>query len=52
MPQLNPGPWFTIMLFSWLIFLLIPAKMIKHQQTNLPTDQEQLPHNPWTWPWS
>nr|AGZ18955.1 ATP synthase F0 subunit 8 [Epicrionops cf. marmoratus UMMZ 190478] len=53
MPQLNPAPWLTIMLFSWVIFLtIIPTKVIKHAQaSNVTSAPEHKHHAPWTWPW-
>nr|AAQ03288.1 ATPase synthase subunit 8 [Eretmobrycon emperador]AAQ03290.1 ATPase synthase subunit 8 [Eretmobrycon emperador]AAQ03294.1 ATPase synthase subunit 8 [Eretmobrycon emperador]AAQ03296.1 ATPase synthase subunit 8 [Eretmobrycon emperador]AAQ03298.1 ATPase synthase subunit 8 [Eretmobrycon emperador] len=54
MPQLNPAPWFTILVFSWLIFLVfIPPKILKHTFNNEPTtiSSEMPKTNPWNWPW-
>nr|WNH22834.1 ATP synthase F0 subunit 8 [Synodus binotatus] len=55
MPQLNPAPWFTIMAFSWLVFLtIIPPKVISHTFPNETAAQSSdvLKAQPWTWPWS
>nr|YP_009258897.1 ATP synthase F0 subunit 8 [Lophonectes gallus]AID59854.1 ATP synthase F0 subunit 8 [Lophonectes gallus] len=54
MPQLNPAPWFMILLFSWLIFLtIVPNKVLEHNTPNEPVAQD--PHaaqkTTWTWPW-
>nr|YP_007625462.1 ATP synthase F0 subunit 8 [Polypterus teugelsi]ADG95313.1 ATP synthase F0 subunit 8 [Polypterus teugelsi] len=54
MPQLNPDPWFTILIFTWAIFLtILPNKIIMHKIPNVP-----LTKNPssllikiWPWPW-
>nr|QUJ18209.1 ATP synthase protein 8 [Ambassis interrupta] len=54
MPQLNPSPWFLIMIFSWLVFLVfIPPKVMSHVTPNQPTHQNvQKPQvGPWTWLW-
>nr|ACS37057.1 ATP synthase F0 subunit 8 [Rhinatrema nigrum] len=53
MPQLNPNPWFIIMLFSWLIFLMmIPTKIVKHQPMNATTEPTKThDQTPWIWPW-
>nr|YP_008592610.1 ATP synthase F0 subunit 8 [Umbra pygmaea]YP_009178051.1 ATP synthase F0 subunit 8 [Umbra limi]AJW75342.1 ATP synthase F0 subunit 8 [Umbra limi]QWE36920.1 ATP synthase F0 subunit 8 [Umbra pygmaea]BAN81626.1 ATPase subunit 8 [Umbra pygmaea] len=54
MPQLNPAPWFTILLFSWLVFLIvIPPKVLNYTFTNEPSPQNtQKPKpQPWNWPW-
>nr|ARF05748.1 ATP synthase F0 subunit 8 [Hisonotus thayeri] len=54
MPQLNPAPWFTILVFSWLVFLtLIPNKVLSHTFTNepTPTNSQKLKSETWNWPW-
>nr|YP_004734377.1 ATP synthase F0 subunit 8 [Distichodus sexfasciatus]BAK40902.1 ATPase subunit 8 [Distichodus sexfasciatus] len=54
MPQLNPTPWFAILIFSWLIFLtIIPPKVMKHIFNNEPTtlSTKKLTPEPWNWPW-
>nr|YP_009232578.1 ATP synthase F0 subunit 8 [Lefua costata]AMA34379.1 ATP synthase F0 subunit 8 [Lefua costata] len=53
MPQLNPAPWFAILVFSWLVFLLIPTKVMNHISPNEPAllDSEKHKTEPWDWPW-
>nr|YP_009471906.1 ATP synthase F0 subunit 8 [Triphoturus mexicanus]AVI25999.1 ATPase subunit 8 [Triphoturus mexicanus] len=54
MPQLNPAPWFAILAFSWLVFLItIPPKVLSHTFPYEPTSQStEMPKtNPWNWPW-
>nr|YP_009685924.1 ATP synthase F0 subunit 8 [Nothobranchius kafuensis]QDW10622.1 ATP synthase F0 subunit 8 [Nothobranchius kafuensis] len=54
MPQLNPAPWFTIMLFAWLIFLtVIPPKVLAHTSPNSVLIQEASYSGTdfWTWTW-
>nr|YP_009380051.1 ATP synthase F0 subunit 8 [Lepidotrigla microptera]ARS00732.1 ATP synthase F0 subunit 8 [Lepidotrigla microptera] len=54
MPQLNPAPWFAILVFTWLIFLtVIPPKITAHIFPNDPTLQstEKPMTEHWTWPW-
>nr|BAK42567.1 ATPase subunit 8 [Tetranematichthys quadrifilis] len=54
MPQLNPAPWFAILVFAWLIFLaVIPPKVLNHLPTNEITapSAENLKSNTWNWPW-
>nr|NP_443467.1 ATP synthase F0 subunit 8 [Ateleopus japonicus]BAB69992.1 ATPase subunit 8 [Ateleopus japonicus]BBG74348.1 ATPase subunits 8 [Ateleopus purpureus] len=54
MPQLNPAPWFSILIFSWLVFLLIiPSKVIKHTFPHDPASHDTKPPtpNPWNLPW-
>nr|YP_009110307.1 ATP synthase F0 subunit 8 [Choerodon schoenleinii]AIX11439.1 ATP synthase subunit 8 [Choerodon schoenleinii]AWW89568.1 ATP synthase F0 subunit 8 [Choerodon schoenleinii] len=55
MPQLNPAPWFAILVFTWLVFLtILPRKVLAHSFTNEPTAQstEKPKTEPWNWPWS
>nr|ABU68953.1 ATP synthase subunit 8 [Ispidina lecontei] len=55
MPQLNPNPWFYIMLLSWLAFsLIIQPKITTFTSTNSPTNKTHTPTktSPWTWPWT
>nr|AAP75467.1 ATP synthase 8 [Pomachromis fuscidorsalis]QUJ18415.1 ATP synthase protein 8 [Pomachromis fuscidorsalis] len=54
MPQLNPTPWFAIMVFSWVVFLaIIPPKILAHTYPNEPAHQssEKMMMEPWAWPW-
>nr|YP_010000421.1 ATP synthase F0 subunit 8 [Nicator chloris]QOD96294.1 ATP synthase F0 subunit 8 [Nicator chloris] len=55
MPQLNPNPWFFIMLISWLTFsLIIQPKLLSFVTMNPPTSKPStIPTpTPWTWPWT
>nr|QXU60155.1 ATP synthase F0 subunit 8 [Lophura erythrophthalma] len=54
MPQLNPNPWFTIMILTWLTFsLLIQPKLLSFVSTNSPTNKTiTTKPTPWTWPWT
>nr|YP_009720899.1 ATP synthase F0 subunit 8 [Dromaius baudinianus]AAK08581.1 ATPase subunit 8 [Dromaius novaehollandiae]QGM79671.1 ATP synthase F0 subunit 8 [Dromaius baudinianus]QNN84240.1 ATP synthase F0 subunit 8 [Dromaius novaehollandiae] len=55
MPQLNPNPWFLIMLASWAIFLLLmQPKLLSFTPTNSPPNKTKTTPNPtpWTWPWT
>nr|YP_003345350.1 ATP synthase F0 subunit 8 [Stemonidium hypomelas]BAI53371.1 ATPase subunit 8 [Stemonidium hypomelas] len=54
MPQLNPSPWFAILLFSWAVFLIIlPPKVMAHTFNNDPNQQTAMKPklDPWNWPW-
>nr|QUJ18186.1 ATP synthase protein 8 [Diplectrum formosum] len=54
MPQLNPAPWFAILVFTWLVFLtVVPPKVMNHTFPNEPSPQStQMPKTEsWTWPW-
>nr|YP_009338009.1 ATP synthase F0 subunit 8 [Amazona aestiva]AAP32387.1 ATP synthase 8 [Amazona ochrocephala nattereri]AAP32395.1 ATP synthase 8 [Amazona ochrocephala xantholaema]ABE41907.1 ATP synthase subunit 8 [Amazona aestiva aestiva]ABE41893.1 ATP synthase subunit 8 [Amazona ochrocephala xantholaema]ABE41909.1 ATP synthase subunit 8 [Amazona ochrocephala xantholaema] len=55
MPQLNPNPWFSIMIMSWLTFsLILQPKMLSFTSTNTPTNKTPTTtkNKPWIWPWS
>nr|UMB51035.1 ATP synthase F0 subunit 8 [Pipa arrabali] len=54
MPQLDPGPWFMILLSSWLILLILPPKVTNHHSFNEPATQstEKPKPSPWNWPWA
>uniref|UniRef100_A0A3G2LKP5 ATP synthase complex subunit 8 n=2 Tax=Pogoniulus bilineatus TaxID=91775 RepID=A0A3G2LKP5_9PICI len=55
MPQLNPNPWFYIMILSWLTFsLLIQPKLLKFIPTGIPSSKSPSTHKttPWSWPWA
>nr|YP_009232552.1 ATP synthase F0 subunit 8 [Larus vegae]AMA34353.1 ATP synthase F0 subunit 8 [Larus vegae] len=55
MPQLNPNPWFFIMLMSWLTFsLIIQPKLLSFISTNPPSNKTPMTikTTPWTWPWT
>nr|BAV71358.1 ATPase subunit 8 [Rohtee ogilbii] len=54
MPQLNPGPWFAILVFAWLVFLtVIPTKILNHTSPNepIPVNAEKHKTGSWDWPW-
>nr|YP_009685677.1 ATP synthase F0 subunit 8 [Nothobranchius vosseleri]QDU24402.1 ATP synthase F0 subunit 8 [Nothobranchius vosseleri] len=54
MPQLNPTPWFTIMLFAWFLFLtVIPPKILAHISPNDPLLREvnNSKTESWAWTW-
>nr|ABD58881.1 ATP synthase F0 subunit 8 [Chionis minor] len=55
MPQLNPNPWFFIMLMTWLTFsLIIQPKIMSFTHTNNPSNKtpSMTKTTPWTWPWT
>nr|QXU59934.1 ATP synthase F0 subunit 8 [Centrocercus urophasianus] len=55
MPQLNPNPWFTIMLLTWFTFsLLIQPKLLSFTSTSNPTNKTTAATkpSPWVWPWT
>nr|YP_009543452.1 ATP synthase F0 subunit 8 [Indicator xanthonotus]AYU71272.1 ATP synthase F0 subunit 8 [Indicator xanthonotus] len=55
MPQLNPNPWFFIMLLSWMaLTLLIQPKLLSFTPTNFPSNKTLMTAKtlPWIWPWT
>nr|YP_009233230.1 ATP synthase F0 subunit 8 [Hemigaleus microstoma]AMB27110.1 ATP synthase F0 subunit 8 [Hemigaleus microstoma] len=54
MPQLNPNPWFLILLFTWIVFLtILPNKILNYSFSNDPAlkNIEKSEPSPWNWPW-
>nr|QZL13639.1 ATP synthase F0 subunit 8 [Electrophorus voltai] len=52
MPQLDPSPWFLILLFTWIIFTTMPLlKLMKHDFINEPMHMNPTSPKTWTWPW-
>nr|YP_009311727.1 ATP synthase F0 subunit 8 [Aborichthys elongatus]BAV70747.1 ATPase subunit 8 [Aborichthys elongatus] len=54
MPQLNPAPWFAILMFSWLVFIvIIPTKVMTYISPNEPATLNSEKHKTesWNWPW-
>nr|AEX10789.1 ATPase8 [Phrynosoma cornutum] len=54
MPQLNPSPWFLILLMTWAVLMLVFLnKTLNMSYPNSPTQSQPKsnPHTPWTWPW-
>nr|ADW93514.1 ATPase 8 [Brachymeles schadenbergi] len=55
MPQLNPSPWFLILLLSWAVLLLVfKSKILTSTPHNTPTlpDLAASHTTPWSWPWT
>nr|QNK04317.1 ATP synthase F0 subunit 8 [Boops boops] len=54
MPQLNPAPWFAVLVFSWAVFLtILPPKVMAHVFPYDPALQntDASSAQAWTWPW-
>nr|WNH21690.1 ATP synthase F0 subunit 8 [Starksia lepicoelia] len=54
MPQLNPAPWFAILVFTWLVFTtIIPPKVLAHTFPHEPTTitAEEIKTESWNWQW-
>nr|AUR27113.1 ATP synthase F0 subunit 8 [Smicrornis brevirostris] len=55
MPQLNPSPWFFIMLISWLTYsAIIQPKLLMFISMNPPSSKTPVTSTttPWNWPWT
>nr|YP_001936241.1 ATP synthase F0 subunit 8 [Syrmaticus soemmerringii ijimae]BAG16187.1 ATPase subunit 8 [Syrmaticus soemmerringii ijimae] len=54
MPQLNPNPWFTILILTWFTFsFLIQPKLLSFTPMNSPTNKTKtMKPTPWAWPWT
>nr|QOD97553.1 ATP synthase F0 subunit 8 [Lophotis ruficrista] len=55
MPQLNPNPWFFIMLMTWLtLSLIIQPKLLHFIPSNPPSTLTSTTSKttPWSWPWT
>nr|YP_009947203.1 ATP synthase F0 subunit 8 [Sternoptyx diaphana]QOH91616.1 ATP synthase F0 subunit 8 [Sternoptyx diaphana]WNH38354.1 ATP synthase F0 subunit 8 [Sternoptyx diaphana] len=53
MPQLDPGPWFSTLLFSWAVFMaVIPPKVMAYELPYEPVlDIEKVEVKSWNWQW-
>nr|YP_010956436.1 ATP synthase F0 subunit 8 [Coelorinchus caelorhincus]WMY89529.1 ATP synthase F0 subunit 8 [Coelorinchus caelorhincus] len=54
MPQLNPNPWFMILIYTWTIFLLVvlPMTLLFIMPNHPATQNMSTPKaKPWIWPW-
>nr|WNN30596.1 ATP synthase F0 subunit 8 [Aneides aeneus] len=53
MPQLNPGPWFTIFTMSWLIYMILMMKIMNQKPLNEPMMLNiNKKTESWNWPWT
>nr|YP_588074.1 ATP synthase F0 subunit 8 [Cnemotriccus fuscatus]AAT46110.1 ATP synthase subunit 8 [Cnemotriccus fuscatus] len=55
MPQLNPTPWFSIMVTSWFIFsFILQPKISQFTSTNQPSNKtfSATKAPSWNWPWT
>nr|AAM70750.1 ATP synthase 8 [Pheucticus ludovicianus] len=55
MPQLNPNPWFFIMLISWVTYsMIIQPKILTFVSMNSPSNKPLATPKttPWPWPWT
>nr|YP_097145.1 ATP synthase F0 subunit 8 [Thorius n. sp. RLM-2004]AAU20582.1 ATP synthase F0 subunit 8 [Thorius n. sp. RLM-2004] len=53
MPQLNPAPWFFILLMSWLVYLMMAPKTSNLKTLNeLTIKNDKNTASSWNWPWT
>nr|BAF43996.1 ATPase subunit 8 [Geocalamus acutus] len=52
MPQLNPAPWFLLLIFTWLTLMLYMMKAAYVTFYLYPTQQPKPSYTcHWHWPW-
>nr|ADE18796.1 ATPase-8 [Heloderma suspectum] len=53
MPQLNPSPWFYILMSAWIsLFTLVFTKILYISHNNPMTlNTYKYKSDPWIWPW-
>nr|AAT08598.1 ATP synthase F0 subunit 8 [Bipes biporus] len=52
MPQLNPAPWFALLLLTWSTLLLLMMKITHNTKQTDPTATTHTNrHTTWPWPW-
>nr|YP_008815313.1 ATP synthase F0 subunit 8 [Odontobutis sinensis]AGT79964.1 ATP synthase F0 subunit 8 [Odontobutis sinensis]QYK91613.1 ATP synthase F0 subunit 8 [Odontobutis sinensis]QYK91626.1 ATP synthase F0 subunit 8 [Odontobutis sinensis] len=54
MPQLDPAPWFMILVFTWLVFItILPSKVLTRISPNKLAQQntQKFKTKFWDWPW-
>ncbi|YP_220658.1 ATP synthase F0 subunit 8 (mitochondrion) [Pogona vitticeps] len=51
MPQLNPSPWFYIMVATWATMMLLITKLTATPTHTTPINTNKPPHTKTTWPW-
>nr|ANW06493.1 ATP synthase F0 subunit 8 [Scutiger ningshanensis] len=58
MPQLNPSPWFLILILSWFVFLIVFTPKIhkihptvKSNTAMISTPEIYHSFYPWNWIW-
>nr|ABY73814.1 ATPase 8 [Urosaurus nigricaudus] len=54
MPQLNPSPWFLIMILIWTALMMLflnKALTMLYPNSPMETDSKSKPPSSWTWPW-
>ncbi|YP_009340710.1 ATP synthase F0 subunit 8 (mitochondrion) [Eublepharis macularius] len=53
MPQLNPTPWFMIMMFSWVYLTIITSPLLQTELPNTITNNMKTnsSYTYWHWPW-
>nr|YP_001165429.1 ATP synthase F0 subunit 8 [Chlamydosaurus kingii]ABK53968.1 ATPase subunit 8 [Chlamydosaurus kingii]ABK53981.1 ATPase subunit 8 [Chlamydosaurus kingii]ABK53994.1 ATPase subunit 8 [Chlamydosaurus kingii] len=51
MPQLNPSPWFFVMVITWMTMILLITKLTTTQTHTTPTKTPKPNYTQSTWPW-
>nr|YP_010157256.1 ATP synthase F0 subunit 8 [Liolaemus parthenos]AKJ76876.1 ATP synthase F0 subunit 8 [Liolaemus darwinii]QRG01391.1 ATP synthase F0 subunit 8 [Liolaemus parthenos] len=55
MPQLNPTPWFLVLVLTWTVLILIYTNKTNFSKHLSPPPQKEMKMEnttPWAWPWS
>ncbi|NP_758784.1 ATP synthase F0 subunit 8 (mitochondrion) [Alligator sinensis] len=53
MPQLNPEPWLTTLLITWISFIaFLQPKITSPAPVNDPTTRKPPTIKTWPWPWT
>nr|YP_089607.1 ATP synthase F0 subunit 8 [Scolecomorphus vittatus]AAS13735.1 ATP synthase F0 subunit 8 [Scolecomorphus vittatus] len=53
MPQLNPAPWFLMLMVTWIVFLVLLCNKITHYKSfnDINTKKYNKSHEARNWPW-
>nr|YP_913566.1 ATP synthase F0 subunit 8 [Enteromius trimaculatus]BAF41627.1 ATPase subunit 8 [Enteromius trimaculatus] len=54
MPQLNPNPWFMILMYSWLVLLVVVSTKVSNITSPnelILISTEKHKTESWNWPW-
>nr|AAT08572.1 ATP synthase F0 subunit 8 [Bipes tridactylus] len=52
MPQLNPAPWFALLILTWVTLMLLLTKISNSITPPSPQLQWKKAHDTtWSWPW-
>nr|YP_086897.1 ATP synthase F0 subunit 8 [Bipes tridactylus]AAT08546.1 ATP synthase F0 subunit 8 [Bipes tridactylus] len=52
MPQLDPTPWFALLILTWTTLMLLMTKISNSTTPPSPSSQWEKAHGTtWPWPW-